>query len=83
MHLNRLDQTDALVEQILGDRAKVAHSANRGHVQSNHYIQGHPSEAEVPTRVEPNLNPVHGAESDSESEQLDWTLSVSMMMVTL
>ena len=25
--LNRLDQTDALVEQILGDRAEVEHSA--------------------------------------------------------
>ena len=28
--LNRLDQTDALVEQILGDRAKLEHHANRG-----------------------------------------------------
>ena len=32
--LNRLDQTDALVEQILGDRAKLEHHANRGHAQS-------------------------------------------------
>ena len=30
--LNRLDQTDALVEQILGDRTKLEHHANRGHV---------------------------------------------------
>ena len=70
--LNRLDQTDALVEQILGDRAKVEHRANQGHVQSNHYMQGHPSDAKVSTRVEPNHCTVHGAESDSESEQLDW-----------
>ena len=41
-------------------------------MQSYHYMQGHPSEAEVPTRVEPNHYPGHGAESDSESEQLDW-----------
>ena len=68
--LNRLDQTDALVEQIIGDRAEVEQSANRGHVHSN-YIHGHPLEAEVP-RAEPNHYPVHGAESDSESEQLDW-----------
>ena len=29
--LNRLDQTDALVEQILGDRSRLEHHANRGH----------------------------------------------------
>ena len=33
--LNRLDQTDALVEQILGDRAKLEHHANRGHPHPN------------------------------------------------
>ena len=33
--LNRLDQTDAHVEQILGDRAKLEHHANNGHAQSN------------------------------------------------
>ena len=29
--LNRLDQTDALVEQILGDRSRLEHHANRVH----------------------------------------------------
>ena len=55
--LNRLDQTDALVEQIIGDRAKVEQSAKRGHVHSNHYMEGHPPEAEVSMRVEPNHYP--------------------------
>ena len=32
--LNRLDQTDALVEQTLGDRVKLEHHANRGQAQS-------------------------------------------------
>ena len=81
--LNRLDQTDALVEQLLGDRAKVEQSAKRGHVQSNHYMQRHPSEAEVPTRVEPNHHTVHGAESDSEREQLDRDPERLMVMLTL
>ena len=57
---------------MISDRAKVEQSANRGHVHSNHYVQGHPPEAEVSTRDEPNHHSVHGAESDSESEQLDW-----------
>ena len=70
--LNRFGQSDALEEQIIGDRAEVKQSANRGHVHSNHYLQGHPSEAEVLARSEPSHKPLHGAESDSESEKLDW-----------
>ena len=42
--LNRLDQTDALVEQILGDRAMLEHHANRGHAQSNSHAQAYPME---------------------------------------
>ena len=45
--LNRLDQTDALVEQILGDRAKLEHHANRGPAHPNSHAQAHPMEAET------------------------------------
>ena len=38
--LNKLDQTDALVDQMLGDRAKLEHHANRGHAQSNGVSDG-------------------------------------------
>ena len=37
--LNRLDQTDALVEQILGDRAKLEPSYNRPHAHTSHFVQ--------------------------------------------
>ena len=70
--LNRLDQTDALVEQILGDRAKLKHHANRGHAQSNSHAQAHPIEAETITTTESNHYHNHEAESDTESDQLDW-----------
>ena len=70
--LNRLDQTDALVEQILGDRAKLEHHANRGHAQSNSHAQAYPMEAETITSTESNYYPNHEAASDTESEQLDW-----------
>ena len=40
--LNRRDQTDALVEQILGDRAKVEHNASGGHAQSNNHARAYP-----------------------------------------
>ena len=38
--LNRLDQTDALVEQMLGDRAKLELHANRGQAHPNSHVQG-------------------------------------------
>ena len=72
--LNRLDQTDALVEQILGDRAKLEHHANRGHAQSNSHAQLYPMEAETTTRTESNYYPNLEAASDTESDQLDWIL---------
>ena len=37
--LNRLDQTDALVEQILGDRVKLEHHVNRGQAHHNSHAQ--------------------------------------------
>ena len=40
--LNRLDQTDALVEQILGDRAKLEQHANRGRAHPNSHSQAYP-----------------------------------------
>ena len=70
--LNRLDQTDALVEQILGDRAKLEHHANRGHAQSNSHAQAYPMEAETTTSTESNHYHDHKAASDTESDQLDW-----------
>ena len=52
--LNRLDQTDALVEQILGDRAKLEHHANRGHAHPNSHAQAYPMEVETTTSSESN-----------------------------
>ena len=62
--MNRLDQTDALVEQLPGDRAKLEHNASRGHA--------YPMEAQANTRAEPVSYAEHGVESDTESDQLDW-----------
>ena len=70
--LNRLDQTDALVEHILGDRAKLEHHANRGHAQSNSHAQAYPMEAKTITSTESKHNHNHEAASDTESDQLDW-----------
>ena len=50
--LNRLDQTDALVQQILGDRAKVEHNASRVHAQPHNHAQAYPMEAEASARAE-------------------------------
>ena len=71
--LNRLDQTDALVEQILGDRAKLEHHAKRGHAHSNSHAQAYPMEAETMTSTESNHHHCNQkASSDTESGQLDW-----------
>ena len=70
--LNRLGQTDALVEQILGDRAKLEHHVNRGHAQSNSHAQAYPMEAQTTTSIESNHHHNHKAASDTESDQLDW-----------
>ena len=68
--LNRLDQTDALVEQILGDRAKLEHHANRGHAQSNNYAQAYPMEAETITSTESNHD--HNHEAASTQRVISW-----------
>ena len=68
--LNRLDRTDARVEQILGDR--VEHHANRGHAHPNSHAQAYPMEAETTTSSESNHNHNHKTSSDTESDQLDW-----------
>ena len=78
---NRLDQTDALVEQILGDRAKLEHHANRGHAQSNSHAQANPMEAETITSTESKHHHNHEAASDTESDQLDWDPEKLMMTV--
>ena len=77
--LNRLDQTDALVEQILGDRAKLERHANRGHAQSNSHAQAYPMEAETTSSTESNHYHNHKAASDTESDQLDWDPDNLMM----
>ena len=69
--LNRVDQMDALVEQILGDRAKLEHHANRRHAKSNSHAQAYPMEAETTTTTESNHYHNHEAASDTESDQLD------------
>ena len=68
--LNRLDQTDALVEQLLGDRAKLELHANRGQAQPNSYVQAHSMEVE--TAMSSELSHNHKTSSDKESDQLDW-----------
>ena len=70
--LNRLDQTDALVKQILGDRAKLEHHANRGHADPNSHAQAHPMEAGSTTSSESNHYHNQKTSSDTESDQLDW-----------
>ena len=70
--LNRLDQTDALVEQILGDRAKLEHHANRGHAQSNSHAQAYPMEAETTSQPNRTTTITTKAASDTDSDQLDW-----------
>ena len=70
--LNRLDQTDALVEQILGDRAKPEHHVYRGHAHPNSHAQAYPMEAETTATTESNHRHNHKTSSDTESDQLDW-----------
>ena len=70
--LNRLDQTDALVEQILGDRAKLEHHVYRGHAHPNSHAQAYPMEAQTTTSSESNHYHNHKTSSDTESDQLDW-----------
>ena len=70
--LNRLDQTDALVEQILGDRAKLEHHVYRGHAPPNSHVKAYPMEAETSTSSESNNYNNHKTSSDTESDQLDW-----------
>ena len=70
--LDRLDQADALVEQILGDRAKLEHHANRGQAHPNSHAQAYPMEAQTISSAEPNHYHNHKTSSDTESDQLDW-----------
>ena len=81
--LNRLDQKDALVEQILGDRVKLEHHANRGHAQSNSHALAYPMEAETTTSSESNHYHYHKTSSDTESDQLDWDPEKLMMTAIL
>ena len=70
--LNRLDKTDAPVEQMLGDRAKLEHHASRGHAHPNSRAQAYPMEAQTISSAEPNRYHNHKTSSDTESDQLDW-----------
>ena len=69
--LNRLDQTDVLVEQILGDRAKLEHHANRGHAHPNSHAQAYPMEDQTISSAEPNHYHNH-KNIVGHSDQLDW-----------
>ena len=70
--LNRLDQTDALVEQTLGDRVKLEHHLNHGLAHHDGHAQAYPMEAETTTSSESNHYHNHKTSSDTESDQLDW-----------
>ena len=71
--LNRLDQTDALVEQILGDRVKLEHHVYHGQAHHNSHAQEYPMEAETTTSSESNhYHYNHKPSSDTESDQQDW-----------
>ena len=74
--LNRLDQTDALVEQILGDRAKLEHHVYRGHAHPHSHAQAYPMEAQTTASSESNHYHNHKTSSDTESDQVDWDLMV-------
>ena len=69
--LNRLDQTDALVLQILGDRSKFEQSSKRVHAHTSHFVQQKPSSSATSEEVGPIDYPNHITESESESE-MDW-----------
>ena len=64
--LNRLDQNDALVEQILGDRAKMEQSSNRSYAHTSHLVQQQSSSSAVTEEVEPLYYPIHTTKSESE-----------------
>ena len=81
--LNKLDQTDALVEHILGDRVKLEHHVNRGHAHPNSHAQAYPMEAETTKSSESNHYHNHKTSSDTESDQLDWDPEKMMMTVVL
>ena len=69
--LNRFDQTDALVEQVLCDRVNLEQRSNRVHAHTSYFVQQQPSSSATSEEVEPSHYPIHTAESESESE-LDW-----------
>ena len=79
--LNRLDQTDALVEQIVGDRAKLEQSFNRAHAHTSHFVQKQSSNSAVTEQVEPIHYPGHATESDSEIDYWIGILSVWVIMI--
>ena len=78
--LNRLDQTDALVEQILGDsKVGACQPWSRAFKQ---LCAGVSMEAETTTSSEANHHKNHKASSDTKSDQLDWDPEKLMMTVT-
>ena len=67
---NRLDQTDALVEQILGHRAKLEHHANLCSRAIKQLCAGVSDRNFHVNRIDHYHN--HEAAADTESDQLDW-----------
>ena len=74
--LNRFDQTDALVEQMLGD--SKAGAPCRGHAHPNNHAQAYPMEAQTVSSAEPNHHNNHKTSSDTESDQLDCDIEKMM-----
>ena len=66
--LNRLDQADALAEQILGDRAKLEQSFNRVHAHTSHFVQQQPSSSATSEEVGPIDYLIYTTELESERE---------------
>ena len=64
--LNTFDQTDALVEQIVGERVKPEHHVNRGQAHHNSQTQAYPMLAETTTSSESNHFHNHKTSSDTE-----------------
>ena len=64
-------QTDALLEQILGDRAKLEHSPNRVHAHTSHFAQQQPTSSATSEEAGPIDYPNHTTETKSERE-LSW-----------
>ena len=63
-----VEALNPLVEQILGDTAKLEQSSNRVHAHTSHFAQQQPSSSATSEEVGPIDYLIHTTESESESE---------------